>query len=82
MAWARRLPSGRWQGLYRDPADKVRSTGTFARKSDVKKAAQGQEDLIPQHRWVDPTSSKTPFEVWAKEVMLSIAPSAIKQNSR
>lgn len=32
MAWTRQLPSGRYQGMYRDAAGRIRSAGTFDRK--------------------------------------------------
>ena len=32
MAWARRLPSGRYQSLYRDASGRVRSEGSWKLK--------------------------------------------------
>jgi integrase len=44
MASAERLPSGRWRGVYRDPAGKKHTVkGTFERKSDAREAAQEAE---------------------------------------
>ena len=38
MAWARKLPSGKWQGYYRDPTRKIRRAsedGTYFRKTTL-----------------------------------------------
>ncbi|EOM75549.1 tyrosine-type recombinase/integrase [Rhodococcus rhodnii] len=44
MAWTRQLPSGRYQGLYRDTAGKIRSAGSFPRKKQALGKAVAEED--------------------------------------
>lgn len=39
MAWAEKLPSGRWQGSYRTKDGKIRSAGTFNSKREAKQEA-------------------------------------------
>lgn len=39
MAWAEKLPSGRWRGSYRNLEGKTRSAGTFTREAAAKRAA-------------------------------------------
>lgn len=68
MAWTRKLPSGRWQGYYRDPTRKIRRAserGTFVRKSDASTAAQEQERAIRHGNWTDPSLAKMLFSAWA-----------------
>lgn len=43
MAWAEKLPSGRYRGVYRDGHGKKRSAGTFARKSEAERQAAAKE---------------------------------------
>ncbi|CAN5743072.1 site-specific integrase [soil metagenome] len=65
MAWSRRLPSGKWQGLYRDPGRAVRTTGTFLRKRDAEDAAEEQEANMRRGAWTDPLLARAPFEEYA-----------------
>jgi integrase len=67
MAWARRLPSGRWQGQYRDPSGKVRAVGgTYAYRKDARDAADEQESSKRRGTWADPTLAKVRFSEWAE----------------
>ena len=61
MAWARRRGSGRYQGCYRDQWGRPQTVGTFIRKNDAVRAAEDQEALIRDRRWVDPALSRTTF---------------------
>ena len=67
MAWTRKLPSGRFQGLYRDATGRTRTTGTFARKGDARDAADDQEAGIRKGSWVDPELRRIVFEDYARK---------------
>jgi integrase len=54
MAWARRLPSKRWQACYRDASGRTRTAGSFARKGDAETAAEDQESALRRGEWIDP----------------------------
>ncbi|PTR30642.1 site-specific recombinase XerD [Rhodococcus sp. OK519] len=43
MAWAEKLPSGKYRASYRNAEGKIRSAGTFPRESDAKRAANKKE---------------------------------------
>ncbi|GGG04511.1 site-specific integrase [Rhodococcoides trifolii] len=43
MAWARKLPSGKWQACYRDSAGGVRTAGTYPRQNQAKNEAAAAE---------------------------------------
>ena len=62
MAWVRKLPSGRFQGLYRDATGRTRTTGTFARKGDAKIAGDDQEGRQRRGEWIDPDLSRATVE--------------------
>jgi integrase len=65
MAWTRKLPSGRYQGQYRDASGKTRTTGTFARKADARAEADDQEARIRRDEWIDPERARTPLSDYA-----------------
>jgi integrase len=67
MAWTRKLPSGRYQGCYRDRAGDSQTVGTFARKSDALNTARESESEIRRGVWADPKLAGTPFDTWASE---------------
>jgi integrase len=69
MAWARKLPSGRWQGGYRDSSGRKRTAGkgSWARKEDALDAAREQERKVKRREWIDPELALTPFDEWAWE---------------
>ncbi|MCF8784176.1 tyrosine-type recombinase/integrase [Rhodococcus ruber] len=60
MAWTRQLPSGRYQGMYRDAAGRIRSAGTFDRKKDAMNAAATKE----QSEQLSPTSAEAARLTW------------------
>lgn len=65
MAHVRKLPSGKWQGLFYDPARRKRTVGVFIRKSDALKKARAEEDKITEGTWTDPSLARVPFAEWA-----------------
>ena len=67
MARVRKLPSNKWQGLYRDSMGRVRTAGSFLRKGDAKDAAEEQESALRRGVWVDPSRSRVRFDEWAWE---------------
>ena len=74
MAWTRKLPSGRWQGLYRDPADRVRTAGSFVNKGDAKDAAEAYERKVGRDEWIDPELARVTVEQLAKHWLEGAAP--------
>ena len=66
MAWTRKLPSGRYQGLYRDPSGRTRSTGSFQRKGDAQDAARGAEAQMRSGAWIDPKLARVTVQQLAE----------------
>ena len=60
MAWTRKLPSGRFQGLYRGPSGKVHSVGSFVNEGDAEDEAKAEERKLVRRRgeWTDPALAK------------------------
>lgn len=71
MAWTRKLPSGKWQGCYRDLHNKTRTAGAFIRKQDAKDAAAAQESKMRRGDWIDPSLGRQLFSEWAQTYMQS-----------
>jgi integrase len=71
MAWPRKLPSGKWQGQYRDPTGQIRSAGTFLRRSDALAAANEQHRRIRRGEWADPALGRTTLAEFADRIMSS-----------
>lgn len=67
MAWAERLPSGRYRGVYRDGDGKRRSAGTFSHKAKAEREAAAKEVDARSMLWRDPESYKRPWGEWADE---------------
>jgi hypothetical protein len=71
VAWTRKLPSGRWQGYYRDRTGKIRRAsesaggGSYARKEDARHTAEELESQIRRRVWIDPDLARVPFDQWA-----------------
>lgn len=79
MAWTRTLPSGKFQGMYRDAHGKVRSAGAFPRE----KQALGKATAAEQDARVNPKSAEAQGMTWAQwEPMWmdrrSVAPQTLK----
>lgn len=69
MAWARRLPSGRWQGKYLDAMRVEQTVGTFARKDDALDEAREEERMIRRGEWIEPSRAETAFRDFAEAYM-------------
>lgn len=69
MAWAEKLPSGRYRGVYRDGAGKRRSAGTFTHKAKAEREAAAKEVEGRKLFWRDPEAYKRPWGEWADEWM-------------
>lgn len=64
MAWdiARKRKGGtRYTGAYRDAKGRVRSAGTYNRKTDALREARKAEGKIEEGTWTDPCDGKTLF---------------------
>ncbi|RLV56026.1 site-specific integrase [Aeromicrobium phragmitis] len=64
MAWAEKLPSGRWRGSYRDASGKTRSAGTFAHKAKAQRAASAAELDARRRLAGDPDARKQTWGQW------------------
>lgn len=53
MAWAEKLPSGRWRASYRSPGGRLRSAGTFPHKAAAVRAGAAAEAEARAPRWRD-----------------------------
>ena len=71
MAWPRKLPSGKWQGQYRDSTGQIRSAGTFLRRSDALAAANEQDRRIRLGEWADPALGRTTLAEFAGRILNS-----------
>ncbi|WP_183407714.1 tyrosine-type recombinase/integrase [Nocardioides marmoriginsengisoli] len=80
MAWAEKLPSGRYRGVYRDAGDKRRSAGTFAHKSAALRAANTKESEVRKSMVADPNAYKQTWKTWADKwwPTRSVEPSTLK----
>lgn len=67
MAWAEKLPSGKYRGVYRDGAGKRRSAGTFTHKAKAEREAAAKEVDARKKLWRDPEAYKRPWGEWATE---------------
>lgn len=67
MAWAERLPSGKYRGLYRDAQGKRRSAGTFSHKPKAVRAAGSKEEQARKAMQRDPEAFKRPWLEWCEE---------------
>lgn len=81
MAWAERLPSGRYRGLYRDANGKKRSVGeTFSHKSRAERAAAALEGKSRKSMFSDPDAARRTWGEWCDEWWPSrgVEPSTLK----
>ena len=67
MAWAEKLPSGKYRGVYRDGANKRRSAGMFTHKAKAEREAAAKEFEARKKLWRDPEAYKRPWGEWAIE---------------
>lgn len=68
MAWAEKLPSGRWRGVYRDAnGDKQRVPGTHSHKPKAIRAASVAEEKAQRQMYGDPNAHKRAWGDWVEE---------------
>src|SRR5437870_5059207 len=67
MAWAEKLPSGKYRGLYRDAHGTKRSAGTFAHKARARNAAAAKEEGARRSMLRDPEAFRRPWAEWVEE---------------
>lgn len=67
MAWAEKLPSGRYRGLYRDSGGAKRSAGTYSHKARARSAAGAKEELARRSMLRDPEAFRRPWSEWVEE---------------
>lgn len=67
MAWAEKLPSGRYRGLYRDAANAKRSAGTYTHKPRAVRAAAALEEAARKSSWRSADSFLRPWGEWAEQ---------------
>src|SRR5690606_5038871 len=81
MAWAKRLPSGRWQAKYRDAHGKERSAGAFDHKKRAEAAADEAERRARGTYWRDIDAGRKPWGEWVDKgwwPARTVAPSTAK----
>lgn len=67
MATTRKLPSGKYQGTYRDGNGKLKSAGTFAHKKPALAAAIIEEAESRKAGWRDPSAAQRSWGEWCEE---------------
>lgn len=67
MAWAEKLPSGKYRGVYRDAHGKKRSAGTFTHKAKAERGAAAKEEHARKAMLRDPEAYKRPWGDWCDE---------------
>lgn len=67
MAWAEKLPSGKYRGVYRDATGARRSAGTFTHKPKAERAAAAKEQVARRSMRRDPEGYKRPWGEWCDE---------------
>jgi integrase len=71
MASLRQKPSGRWEARYRDPSGVMRAR-TFSTKTEARAWVRETETDVRRGDWIDPRLTRTTFEQWADEYLLTI----------
>lgn len=67
MAWAERLKSGKYRGVYRDAHGTKRSAGSFTHKARAERAAAAREELARKSMRRDPEAFRRPWGEWIQE---------------
>lgn len=67
MAWAEKLPSGKYRGVYRDASGAKRSAGTFTHKPRAERAAAAKEEHARKAMTRDPEAYRRPWGEWCDE---------------
>lgn len=81
MAWAKKLPSGKWQGRYRDNEKHEHSVGTFDHKARAVREASIAEAKARGAYWKSDDARRQTWAKWADEVWWpsrNVAPSTAK----
>lgn len=80
MAWAEKLPSGRYRGVYRDAQGSKRSAGTFPHKARAERAAAAREEQARRSMRRDPEGFKRTWGNWCEEwwPTRNVEPSTLK----
>lgn len=83
MAWAEKLPSGRWRGLYRDRSGRRRSAGTFTHKPKAVREAGKLESEARSARRRDPDRGLIPWDEWCERWWSSrtVEPGTLKRDA-
>jgi integrase len=66
VAWAEKLPSGKWRGSYRDAYGKERSAGTFTHKAAAVRAANVKEDEARRSMQSNPDAHRQTWGEWCE----------------
>jgi len=64
MAWTRLLPSGKYQGIYRDALGREQSAGTFTQRAEALRKAGAKETEQRQPGALDVEGGKITFGAW------------------
>lgn len=67
MAWAERLPSHRYRGVYRDGQGRRHSAGTYTHKAKAERAAATAESKARRSLWADPNAGRRTWGEWCDE---------------
>jgi integrase len=81
MAWAEKLPSGRYRGVYRDAAGKRRSVGrTFSHKAEAEREAATKETKARRSMYGDPDAQRRSWGEWVEDwwPTRSVEPSTLR----
>jgi integrase len=80
MAWAEKLPSGKYRGVYRDAAGTKRSAGSFSHKPKAERAAAAREELARKSMRRDPEGYRRPWSEWVEDwwQTRNVEPSTLK----
>lgn len=83
MAWAEKLPSGKWRGLYRDAAGRRRSAGTFTHKAEALRTANVAETDVRRSGRRDPDAARQTWGSWAQTwwAARDVAPTTAKADA-
>lgn len=66
MAWAEKLPSGKYRALYRDARGKRRSAGTYTHKAEAVRKAGAAEEKARRQEWRNPDAAKRTWGDWCE----------------
>jgi integrase len=82
LAWAEKLPSGKWRGSYRDAFGKPRSAGTFTHKAAAVRAANVKEDEARRSMQSNPDAHRQTWGEWCETwwPTRSVEPGTLKRD--